>query len=552
MTLRPEFAGIALDAVRRARREIAQKSPEGFARAYLAGAFSAPPSRMHQELFAELCDLHTRRGSHLAIAAPRGHAKSTVVTLAYVLWALVCQKERLVLVVSGTADQARKLLEHVKRQLETNALLIEDFPELLSVRKATPWRRDGILLPNDHILMSFAAGQNLRGVRHGKHRPTLIIADDLEDKLRVASEEQRHKLRDWFNSTLLKAGTPDTNVIVVGTVFHHDALLANLLVPSKSPGWKPMRYRAVEEPPQRHDLWDRWGAILRSEAQFQGATGADAAARYLAANTTAMHAGVGVLWPEVYPYAELMRIKLREGEAAFAAEFQNEPLDPEHCMFARSPITFWDDDFDSSEALIASFGRGPYGKRGFFYGACDPSLGGNPTRGDYSAIVVLFQPYTSDVKYVITADLARRTPDETIERILQYARQYRFTDFAIEGNQFQQLMVDNLRRRAQAARVAMPITNLKNRAAKRTRIAALEPEIAQGRLIFARQHTLLMEQLRSFPLGKHDDGPDAVEMALWAIDHAGHWSMSDIYSGYINYDSRFGGPPPPEYQPGGR
>jgi hypothetical protein len=126
--------------------------------------------------------------------------------------------------------------------------------------------------------MSYAAGQNLRGVRHGKDRPTLIVADDLEDKLQVASEEQRSKLADWFNSTLLKAGTPETNVIVVGTVFHHDSLLSNLLDPAKSPGWKAMRYQAVETFSDRADLWERWGAIMRSQCMHENETGTDAAA----------------------------------------------------------------------------------------------------------------------------------------------------------------------------------------------------------------------------------------------------------------------------------
>jgi predicted phage terminase large subunit-like protein len=549
MSLRPEYATIARRAVSEQRRLLGSKTPQRFARVYLAEMFSAAPSRMHEELFAQLADLHTRRGSHLAIAAPRGHAKSTVVTLAYALWALLCGRERLVIVASGTADQAKKLLEHIKRQLETNPLLLEDFPELVGARKAAPWRRDGLRLPNDHVLLSYAAGQNLRGVRHGKDRPTLIIADDLEDKLQVASEEQRHKLRDWFNSTLLKAGTPETNAIVVGTVFHHDSLLANLLDPAKSPGWKGLRYQAVESFASRADLWERWGAILRSEIEHQGASGPAAAERFLEQSHAAMQVGARVLWPEVYPYTELMRIRMREGESAFAAEFQNDPLDPEQCLFSRSPMVFWDDRFATPEELMASFNHTTRTPKGSFYGACDPSLGGNPTRGDYSAIVVLFQPFHGETRYVIAADLARRTPDETIERILHYARLYRFTDFAIEANQFQELMVDNLRRRAKEARVAMPVTAIQSRSGKQARIAALEPEITQGRLVFARQHQMLMSQLRAFPLAKHDDGPDALEMALHAIQHQHLTMICDPFGGHVYYDSRFGGPPPPEFQP---
>jgi predicted phage terminase large subunit-like protein len=543
MELRPEYARIAAAELSKARREIGSASPRMFAQVYLAPIFNRPFSRMHTELLDELAVLHTRRGSHVAVAAPRGHAKSTVVTLAYVLWCLVCKKEPFVVVVSGTADQAKKLLEHVKRQIESNPLLREDFPELAAAARIAPWRRDSILLPNNHILVSYAAGQNLRGVRHGKDRPTLIIGDDLEDKLQVVSEEQRIKLADWFNSTLMKAGTPETNVIVVGTVFHHDSLLANLLDPAKSPGWKTMRFRAVESFSGRPDLWERWGAIMRSQAQYESATGAEAAARFLERHASDMLAGTQVLWPDHYSYRELMLTRLREGESTFQAEFQNEPLDPDQCLFSKADIVYWDDTYESPEALLAAMGQTRHERAGCFYGACDPSLGGNPTKGDFSAIVILFKPRRSEVKYVVAADIARRTPDETIERILHYARMYRFSNFGIETNQFQEVMADNLRRRASELGVAMPIHKIKNRSGKQQRIAGLESEVSQGLLVFARRHVALMEQLRSFPLGKHDDGPDALEMAVATSANTNHWQIAD-FDGTVRWDSRYGGPLP--------
>jgi predicted phage terminase large subunit-like protein len=497
---------------------------------------------MHTELFAELAALSQRRGAYLAVAAPRGHAKSTIVTLAYVLWCLVYGFEQLVVVVSGTADQASKLLDHAKRQLETNPLLQSDFPEISQPRRIVPWKKGTILLPSGAMLASYSAGQNLRGIRHGKHRPTLIIADDVEDKLKVASEEQRQNLSDWFNSTLLKAGTPTTNVVVVGTVFHHDSLLANLLTPAKSPGWKGMKYKAVLEFSDRPELWEHWASILRGQEQFGGKTGADPARAYLAENAAAMGSG-RVLWPEAYSYDHLMQIRLREGEAAFQAELQNEPLDPQQCIFSSANMIYWDDQYSSVEHLLGSLGA-----HGDFYGACDPSLGGDPTRGDYTAIIILFKPRKSNVKYVIAADLARMTPDKAIEKILQYGKMYRMTNFGVESNQFQQLMVDDLKRRARSQGIALPIHSIKNRAAKQQRIAALEPEVSQGLLVFSRRHQLLLEQLRAFPMGKHDDGPDALEMAVsTAAAPSNHFSVSCLYTGRVQYDSRFGGPPPPEY-----
>lgn len=542
MVMNTEYVPPVLAAIQKARRALGETSPKHFAGAYLEQLFGKPGSAMHVELFTELATFDQRRGTHFAIAAPRGHAKSTVITLAYVLWCLVYKKEPFIVLVSGTAGQASTLLDHVKRQLETNTKLREDFPELVTDGRIAPWKRDGILLGNGSMLMSCSSGQKLRGVRHGKHRPTLIIADDLEDKQLVASELQRQKVADWFNGTLMKAGTTETNVIVVGTVLHHQSLLATLLDPRMSAGWKGRLYKAVVKPCSRPDLWDRWGDILRTDSEYRGESGLEAAESFYKDHAAAMELGAQVLWPHQYSYKSLMTIRLREGDTTFQAEFQNEPMDPEQCLFARAKMLFWDDRYPTVQALIEKFGRGR------FYGACDPSLGVASGKGDYSAIVILFKPPRSDQKYVIAADIARRTPDQTVRRILDYAEMYDFSDFGVEANNFQEVMVENVRRQAKLNRYHIPIHSLTNRGSKLARISALEAEVSQGLLVFNRKDQMLLDQLRHFPVGKHDDGPDALEMAVTMTRRfRGGVSRMCSYTGAITWDSEYGGPPPQGY-----
>ena len=51
---------------------------------------------MHKEVFDALAGLVEKRAGRLAIAAPRDHAKSTIVSLAFVLWCVLYEKERFV------------------------------------------------------------------------------------------------------------------------------------------------------------------------------------------------------------------------------------------------------------------------------------------------------------------------------------------------------------------------------------------------------------------------------------------------------------------------
>jgi predicted phage terminase large subunit-like protein len=58
---------------------------------------------------------------------------------------------------------------------------------------------------------------------------------------------------------------------------------------------------------------------------------------------------------------------------------------------------------------------------------------------------------------------------------------------------------------------------LDNQGNKQVRIRRLGTFLAQRKLRFKARSggtALLVEQLRDFPVGEHDDGPDALEMAL--------------------------------------
>jgi predicted phage terminase large subunit-like protein len=112
------------------------------------------------------------------------------------------------------------------------------------------------------------------------------------------------------------------------------------------------------------------------------------------------------------------------------------------------------------------------------------------------------------IHYVIAADIARRTPDQTIEKIIQYCRMYHTAKFAFEKNQFQEIILDNLTKRAQIAGVHFHKHPITNKANKQARIEGLEALVTQGQIVFSRRHKILLDQLRQFPLGKHDDGPE--------------------------------------------
>jgi len=184
---------------------------DAWARYYLSSYFTCPLSRFHNWLGVQLQDLHTRRGSHLALVAPRGSAKSTWVSLAYPLWAALHRYEPYILIISDSQAQARLHLEAVKQELEDNSTLAEAYPA--AVGRGSPWGQDRIRLANGVVIEALGTGSKIRGRRNRAERPSLIVVDDPENDNHVTSAMQRDGIQAFwiekclsFDAGMLKRG----------------------------------------------------------------------------------------------------------------------------------------------------------------------------------------------------------------------------------------------------------------------------------------------------------------------------------------------------------
>ncbi len=135
--------------------------------------------------------------------------------------------------------------------------------------------------------------------------------------------------------------------------------------------------------------------------------------------------------------------------------------------------------------------------------------------GDYSAFVML--AWGQDDTLYVDADLDRRHTSIITETALDIQQQYRPDGFGVEINQFQELLADDMIRRAHERGIYLPLFTFENMVPKVVRIRRLTPLLSQGRLRFkagSKGAKLLVEQLRDFPCGEHEDGADALEVAF--------------------------------------
>lgn len=463
---------------------------------YLPEHFTRPPSEMHRWLGRHLDKMAHVRGIKLNVLGPRGGAKSTIGTLAFPLRMAVENREPYIWIVSDTRHQAAAHLENIKTELLANRRLAQDFPQ--AAGQGPVWRSSSVVLGNGATIEAFGTGQRIRGRRRGAHRPTLIICDDLQNDGHIRSGLQREHSRTWFHGTLMKAGTGRTNVVNLATALHREALAMEL---HQNPGWNSRIFQAIQRWPDHMSLWQEWEALY---TDVRNPRCKQAAWAFYQQHGAAMNAGASLLWPEEEDLYRLMCMRAESGHTAFEREKQNSPVNPDLCEWPEAYFdeTIWFDTWPEQLRVKTL--------------ALDPSKGSESRRGDYSALVMLGVD-RQGILY-LEADLARRPTPQIVADGVELYRKFRPDAFGIEANQFQDLLRGEFEAefRRQGVLGGRP-SALENRANKQVRIRRLGPYLAGRRLRFKSDSPstrLLVEQLKEFPVGDHDDGPDAAEMAI--------------------------------------
>lgn len=487
-----------------------------FAKTYFPHYLTAEPSIMHLALYEKFQSLvqtaqSQGRGAKEVQAAPRGHAKSTLTTLVLPLWCIVGRHRRFIGVISDTTEQAEEFLESIKVELEVNQRLREDFPEACG--EGRTWQVGKILTRNGVKVACWGKRKRLRGVRFGSRRPDLVILDDLENDEHIDSPEQREKDRKWFFKAVMKVGGAYTVYLVIGTILHYDSLLARLL---KQPGWTGRKWQAVTAW-SSSPLWEQWERIFCEPANDLAEQKAD---EFFAAHQAALLDGAEVLWPEVEDYHYLMKMRVADGPAFFDSEKQNEPINPEDCLFQEDWFAFFDAE---NVALSPSISSGQVLSKDDYqacYCAIDPSMGRQSKKSDPSALLIGGVRANGAID-ILEADIQRRHPDAIMEALFEYHKQYDFTRVAIEEVQFQELFKDQVVRESARRGLYLAVEGVRPNTDKTLRISKLQPHIKNGLIRFRRRDRILLDQLKYFPKADHDDGPDALEMLFSLIARGG-------------------------------
>ena len=185
-------SGLPLTGPEGIRRKLGAIDMEFFGRAYFPHYFSKPSPGFHRDLDAiwqqgvlkgrfpitpkVAREIDRLPGCRRAVAAPRGHAKSTTLTFKGSMHAILYQYKHYPIILSDSSDQAEGFLENIRVEFEENGLIREDFGNL----QGKVWRNNVILTTTNIKVEAIGSGKKIRGRKHRNWRPDLLVLDDIE------------------------------------------------------------------------------------------------------------------------------------------------------------------------------------------------------------------------------------------------------------------------------------------------------------------------------------------------------------------------------------
>lgn len=202
------------------RKALARLSHYYFFHIYLAHHIQYETAEFQKEIISITEDFEQK---FAVILAFRGSAKSTLVSLSYVIWSIIGKQNiKFILLISQTQGQAKQLLANIRSEFESNELLKKDFGSFEDPNDV--WRSDSLVLPRYGAkIMSASLGESVRGYKHGQYRPQLVVMDDLDDINSIRTKDSRDKTYNFVTSEVMPIGDTDTKYVLVGNLLHSDS-----------------------------------------------------------------------------------------------------------------------------------------------------------------------------------------------------------------------------------------------------------------------------------------------------------------------------------------
>lgn len=443
--------------------------------------------KFHEEILELACS----DDKFIAMALPRGHGKSTVITIIYVLAAVLFRQRKYVLIVADTEGQASLFLGQIKQILYSSEQIRNLFgirlDEKGNVKLEKDTETDIICEFEDHTkfrITAKGAEQRLRGLMFNGQRPDLIIMDDMLSDEAVMNKDRREKLNKWIYGSLIPCRSETGIIRFIGTLLNLDDALSRLMP-------HPHSRDTIHEELKMYSKKKKgmWRSVL-----------------YRAHNDDMSQ----LLWPERKTAKAFLELKTDFAEQGipevYSCEYLNNPVDDSIRYFRKTDFLPFSEE-DKKKNLT-------------YYITADLAIS-LKERADYTAIVVGGMDSNGQllIKNVIRE---RMSGDEIVDTLMALQKIYKPLAVGIEDTQISKAIGPYLNRAMVETNNYLNVIPLKpHRMDKLMRARAIQARMRAGGVKFdthADWWPQFLDECLSFPRARHDDVVDALAYQGILID----------------------------------
>ena len=437
----------------------------------------------HHRLTAEAL---TRWAHHktprLLIFEPAQVGKSELVTRRLCPFMLGMYPDEKGIAASHSADLAEQMNTDVQRIMEQDT-----YHHLFPESRISERSGDGARKTKTYFeLLGRRGSLRTPGVQKkiaGHPGDWAVIDDPFGGQEDAESPTIRESVWQWYTGDLLKRLHKDSPIVITHTRWHPDDLAGRLLmqmIEGSGEHWEVLCFQSLFDP--------NWKFNHPRDPRKEGEA----------------------LWP-AHQDEKSLAVQKELNPRRFAATDQQDP---------QAAGAFWDSRFFGPTIWFDEWPEFAAGSRAL---QLDSSQGDSGKLGDYSCLIK--GQWHNNLLYV-EADMENtRGPGEIVDTFISYLKTWRPHHAGVEKEFGGVYALSTIQDRVRAAHLWTNICTVEtHNISKPARIRRLDEAIRHGRVKFksgSRGTQILVEQLRQFPNGDHDDGPDCLEMLARLLAEAG-------------------------------
>lgn len=375
---------------------------------------------------------------------PRGHFKSSVITIGYTLHRITQDPNIRVLIANATLQNAKTFLREIKGHLEKNTTLRLAYGDLTN--KQDKWTETEIIVSNrtknlkEPTILAAGVGQSLTGLHFD-----LIIGDDIVNYDSVNTPEQIDKTRRWWGDAMSLL-EPDGQAILIGTRYHYADLYGSI-IETMSDEYNPQVHAAISKDTP--------------------------------------------LFPSRFSREKLKELKREQGSYMFSAQYLNSPVDDESAKFKKDWIKY--------EPALPD--------RQYYTTMVVDRAYSLAKTADYTSFTVKKQDLDG-FWHIVLALRGRFTEGEIVKKIFDLKNHFNVDLIGIEQLAFDSTLKPVLDEEMRRRNDFFEVIELRGRSSKIARIEGLVPRFESGSVYFVgdpSEYIDIVDEMLRFPLAQHDD-----------------------------------------------